>query len=80
MVLKDLGCALEFSSCSRSVSSLSHGQDLRSKVDALVQPLVDGHEMVGCVVGIIQRWQAAVCCVRRDKEGVGQEADGEDDL
>jgi CubicO group peptidase (beta-lactamase class C family) len=35
-------------------ASLSHGQDLRAKVDALVQPTIDEHEMVGCVVGIIQ--------------------------
>jgi serine-type D-Ala-D-Ala carboxypeptidase/endopeptidase len=31
-----------------------YGQELKAKVDALVQPLIDGHEMVGCVVGVFK--------------------------
>src|SRR5262245_15121158 len=51
---------------------LSHGKDLRSQVDALVQPLVDGHETVGCVVGIVQDGRVQFAAYGETEKGSGK--------
>lgn len=63
-----LGVFVGFSIC----TSLSHGQKLRSQMDAIVQPLVDGHEMVGCVVGIFQDGKPMFAGYGETTKGSGQ--------
>jgi CubicO group peptidase (beta-lactamase class C family) len=49
---------------------------LHAEVDPLVQPLIDGHEMVGCVVGIIRGGEAQVLAYGETKKGSKQAPDG----
>lgn len=56
--------------------SMCRGDELKAQVDALVQPLLDEKELVGCVVGIVKDGEAQVFGYGETKKGDGKRPDG----
>lgn len=54
----------------------SHGFDLHAEVDPLVKPLIDDHEMVGCVVGIVREGGSQILAYGETEKGSDEKPSG----